>query len=590
MNVASIASPPAEIETGGASTNANPTTSTGTSVDFATVLAGLLGAKASGLPAGTLDASSTAETGLATAMLGEAVATTEDAPEEGTQDDETKAPALTSDPDVPQLAAALVTTTPLPLVTLKPAPAPETLAAAGAPSVDAVKTSAAPAAAPTTPTIPATTVEVEAPPTTSAAPPTAVAGDESALDTRTPRVEAQNVLSTSIDTESPVPTLGFAGDLATRAGSSATYTVAPNPARVEAARAQPASEAPVAKVETAPITDAPPSTPVSSVAVPTATTPGRESNTTVAVPLAPTVVVPPTVTGSKPAPIASPTADTAATAPAASLVAAEMPELPASTTAGQQHGGESSQRETPHGQAAKAAAPVAVPSPALEPHAVVLAKNALNEQVRGASARELLAGARAVEATSEQPAERPVEVTNNTTVLTQPEALARLPQRAGSEPITAFQSTMPSLGEDLVKHVTAHSNAGERTLTLRLTPESLGEVQVEIRSTAGELSVRLISQDDGVRSTLEQHVVGLRESLAKDGRETRIEVGAHLTSNFGQAHDGAQLGRQTAQQDAQERPRFVPTALYGDVPRQDVDPNPAERRSNLHVGVLNLFA
>ena len=139
-----------------------------------------------------------------------------------------------------------------------------------------------------------------------------------------------------------------------------------------------------------------------------------------------------------------------------------------------------------------------------------------------------------------------------------------------------------------MKHVTLHSGPGERTLTLKLLPESLGEVQVEVKSSLDNVTVRLISQDPSVRQALEHHASGLREALASDGRETRVEIGSQLMGNMGQTNDGAWTSRQT-QQDAQDRPRWFPQPSLSSDPipqaAKRVESRPAE-----HAGVLNLFA
>jgi len=548
MQLTSIPSSPTEIEA-----TATPPTATpqGNTVDFAAVLATLLVNTGAAPVVAAVNAAAPA------------IPTEEPVVEEASEDAEFDGvPEASSDnvvagnPPGVMLASALVATTPLPPVTLStPPPTSDT-------PVDATPVAAAASAKANTNTVqpepvPQTTVEVEvpaepAPPSESEAP---------AIPTPRPQVWIPVGVSLGDSEADGTPT----------EQSTATYTVQPSAARTAATMASvPPHDAKVVVPSTTPPTSS--TTPVPSEVAP-ATMPTPQAAALVA-PAATSAALPPTPEAA--APPAAPTANV--------VLAADVPNEPA--TAGH-FGDEANSGENPSGKAPKGEpAPNAAPTPVLERHAVVLARNALNEQVRGASARELLANAREVEA----PAERTTDTSGAQLLSTPMDHTQRAVARATTAAeVPTAHATLPTLGEDLVKHVAVHSAPGERTITLRLTPESLGDVQVEIRSTSSELSVRLISQDGSVRDALEQHAVGLRESLARDGRETRIEIGSQLNSNFGQTHDNEQSGRQAMQQEAQGRPRLGPPIAYGaDSP--EIVTAPAERRGNPHVGVLNLFA
>lgn len=237
------------------------------------------------------------------------------------------------------------------------------------------------------------------------------------------------------------------------------------------------------------------------------------------------------------------------------------------------------------------------PAVVLEKNTAVLAKNALNEHVRGASARELLASARASESRTEKPVEAsPGTAPNNAVPMDAVQRVSLRPIPALANAATRFPephitTTFPEVGNEIVKQAGLVETPGERVLTLKLVPPSLGEVGVELKSTPTELLVRLVSHDASVRDALEHHATGLRESLARDGRETRVEIGSHLMANLGQTHDNAQGNRQAAQQDLQDRQRMLPQALYGSgQPVRETIPQPGERRTAAHSGVLNLFA
>lgn len=231
------------------------------------------------------------------------------------------------------------------------------------------------------------------------------------------------------------------------------------------------------------------------------------------------------------------------------------------------------------------------PAPVLERNTVVLARNALNDQVRESSSRELLASARDPEPRAEKTTEAatpPLLPGTEAGVRSLPRHAVTAAHATTGQTHADVPTTLPTLGEDLVKHVTLSSSPGERTLTLRLQPETLGEVRVEVRSTAGEVSVRIVSQDASVREVLEHHAAGLREALSKDGRETRIEIGSQLMSNMGNSSDSTWGQRQANPQDLTERPRFTAQLNYGASTPEPVAQ--AERRAPQHAGLLNLFA
>lgn len=533
MQITSIPLTPADIEPGIASSTAVPL---GTAVDFATVLAALLDNGTAGKATPTL------------------VGIAPDGTVDDTESDEAVEDAA---PDVDGTAKGS-DATPLSNTVLAAA-----MAAATPP--------------PPTPVLPQTKVEVEPPSPTST-----VGGATPSLVSLPP--------SASTEPHQDQPQIWVPVEVALDAAgeetvpplrSTASYSVQPSPARA-AAEAITSQVAPATSGKVTAKPSAAPELPVKPAQAPmarvgtTAEVPVLESEAQTAAPVPPVLV--------------QATGNVVAPAPATVLANAVIATDTADTAPDTGQHGDSRSQHSSKGELAKleAAAPL---TPVLERNAVVLARNALNEQVRGASARELLTSAREADVPADRKVERPVEVPGGHLLVSSAEQLQRTATKAATpaDVPAPLHATLSTLGEDLVKHVGVHATPGERTLTLKLTPESLGEVQVEIRSTRSELSVRLVSQDDGVRQALEQHAVGLRENLARDGRETRVEIGSQLTSNFGQTHDGSQLGRQPTQHDAQDRPRVAPATPYGTAGPETKAP-PTERRGNPHVGVLNLFA
>src|SRR5690606_16307264 len=96
----------------------------------------------------------------------------------------------------------------------------------------------------------------------------------------------------------------------------------------------------------------------------------------------------------------------------------------------------------------------------------------------------------------------------------QPQAPPEPPPRPAPADLTQFA----------VKSVRYLAGRGEETMTVRLVPESLGELRVVVRSTEQALDVQLSAANASVRDSLEQQLPALRDALARDAGD-----GRHLT-------------------------------------------------------------
>ena len=145
------------------------------------------------------------------------------------------------------------------------------------------------------------------------------------------------------------------------------------------------------------------------------------------------------------------------------------------------------------------------------------------------------------------------------------------------------RATLETIEPHTVRGVRYLLARGERTLTVRLSPESLGELRIEIHTKGDELSIRLASANPIVRDALENQAGTLREALTRGGIEAaKLEITANLGHHTG---NEGQPGRETNQEH---------TPLRGMPHGRPVYSTPAAGqtgalRPTRHEGVLNVF-
>lgn len=113
------------------------------------------------------------------------------------------------------------------------------------------------------------------------------------------------------------------------------------------------------------------------------------------------------------------------------------------------------------------------------------------------------------------------------------------------EEVVEVRPSPGHLKETVVKSVRLLVARGEQTLSVRLSPPSLGELHVEVAHGHDGIQVRLMSASGAVRDALEGQLPGLRDSLARSGLS-----GASVSVSLDAA--SAQGGGGHAQQDARE--------------------------------------
>jgi flagellar hook-length control protein FliK len=98
---------------------------------------------------------------------------------------------------------------------------------------------------------------------------------------------------------------------------------------------------------------------------------------------------------------------------------------------------------------------------------------------------------------------------------------------------------LTEVGKTVVRQVRMTGLQQDRTVTVKLIPESLGEVHLEIRTHGDETTVRMASNNAAVRDTLESQMHLLREALMREGVDVQK---VHVTSSLA-ANNGAPAGQ-----------------------------------------------
>jgi flagellar hook-length control protein FliK len=148
------------------------------------------------------------------------------------------------------------------------------------------------------------------------------------------------------------------------------------------------------------------------------------------------------------------------------------------------------------------------------------------------------------------------------------------------------------LDQFVVRNSRLVESGATQTWSVRLVPETLGELRIEITSQDSHVAVRLISPHGDVRDTLDGQLHHLREALMREGVDvTRVVVASQSSSGSqllpGDA--GSAGGRSTQQGSAQGPPGQSPQSERG-WSSQDGSPrggNPSPKR---HHGALELWA
>lgn len=110
--------------------------------------------------------------------------------------------------------------------------------------------------------------------------------------------------------------------------------------------------------------------------------------------------------------------------------------------------------------------------------------------------------------------------------------------RAG---LMAERPTLQTLGDFTVRAVRVLANEGEHSMTVRLVPESLGELKLTVRTAGDSVHVHVVAASVAVRDALDGQMQGLRDALSREGIDlARVTVGSDTPGQHASArHSGA---------------------------------------------------
>lgn len=151
------------------------------------------------------------------------------------------------------------------------------------------------------------------------------------------------------------------------------------------------------------------------------------------------------------------------------------------------------------------------------------------------------------------------------------------------EAVIVERTSLQALPEQTLRVVRYLSNNGEQTMRIRLVPESLGEVRIEVTTSHDAISIKLASANTAVREILQTHAQGLQTALAQDNASAvRVSITSDAASTAWLL-DNAQRHDHRHEPPAQQRPASTP---YQSAGRNGPTPM---RREFSHNGNLNVY-
>lgn len=146
-----------------------------------------------------------------------------------------------------------------------------------------------------------------------------------------------------------------------------------------------------------------------------------------------------------------------------------------------------------------------------------------------------------------KPAGKPVQETQAgasaapPAMLTKSSALELTPTSSLPAPADTTPKAVDTLQVQAVRNVRYLLDRNGHTVSVRLIPESLGELHIHVQVRGEELTVRFVSSNPLVRDALEDQMAGLRQALTRPGGPTpEVQVAAHAGQSFSAGSDTRQ--------------------------------------------------
>jgi hypothetical protein len=108
---------------------------------------------------------------------------------------------------------------------------------------------------------------------------------------------------------------------------------------------------------------------------------------------------------------------------------------------------------------------------------------------------------------------------------------------SNSAPPTEIRATLETVDVHTLRNVRYLLAQGGKTISIRLVPESLGEMHIEVHTRGDEMVVRLASANPAVREALESQIPSLRQALQKE-QDAPVEIQVTVDLSQGRASDG----------------------------------------------------
>ena len=148
-------------------------------------------------------------------------------------------------------------------------------------------------------------------------------------------------------------------------------------------------------------------------------------------------------------------------------------------------------------------------------------------------------------------------------VVDQQKVSATTARTAGNEPLRQDISNqvMPQIKERFEQH---EIKPGKQQITLTLSPDTLGEIKMNLNLQGEKLSIEIVTESRSVRDAIVQHVDALKESLARQNitmESFDVTTGGKGSGNQGQNQNAwRELAKQQQQQQLWASPRGYATA------------------------------